>query len=302
VRVTNQMMSAGILTNLNQLRSRQASLTDQITSGERITRASEDPIAGTDVMRLQSRTQVMGQWEANLISSRTWVRNTEAKLTDITDLLNKAKELALQGANGSMSTESRQAMGPAADNLLQDMLAALNDQEPEGALFAGFKTDVTPFAIDTATGIVTYSGDSGDMQRDVGPGITMAANVHGNRLVSLTGGWANSDNMLTVAWNLAEGLKTGDTARIQATIDKVNVAHQTVVALRSEMGARDMRIEQLSSRMTDMKVQIDDLMQQAQGVDVPKALMDLNSAEVTYRSALQVGARVLPPTLADFLR
>lgn len=303
MRVTNQMMSSSLLANLNQMRSRQASLTSQVTSGDRITRVSEDPTAGSDVMRIQSRMQVMGQWEANLTNTRNWVRTTEAKLGDITDLLNKAKEMALQGANGSMSTESQQAMGPAADNLLQDLLAALNDKEPDGALFGGFKTDMNPFAVDMATGAVTYSGDDGDMQRDVGPGITMTANLHGDRLAEkLPAGWSDPDNMLAVVWNLAQGLKTGNTAQIQGTIDKLDGARQQVVALRAEMGARDTRIEQLNGRMDDMKVQMSDMLQQAQGVDMTKALMDLNNATVTYQAALQVGARILPPTLADFLR
>lgn len=298
MRVTNQMMASKMLTGINNLRSYTASLTNQITTGERFSKVSEDPVAGGEVMRIQSRGLMVKQWETSLANTKSWVRATEAKLGDITDLLNQAKELALTGANGSASDETRKALAPAGEQLLQNLLAALNEREPEGALFGGFVTDSDPFAINLATGTVTYAGDSGLMQRDVGPGVTMTANLPGDRIVNA----ASPDNMLTVVWDLAEGLKAGDIARVGGTLDRLDSVRESAVALRSEMGARDKRIEHLESRMKDAHVTLEEALQQAQGVDVAKALMDLNLADTTYRAALQVGARVLPPTLADFLR
>lgn len=304
MRVTNQMMANASLANLNRLRQQQATLNEQISSGQRITRPSEDPNAGAEVMRIQNRTNVMTQWEAALNDTKKWVRTTEARLTDITNLINTAKEMALQGANGTLSDTTRKGMAPGADQLLQDVLAALNEQEPDGALFGGFVTDKAPFAIDLTTGVVTYSGDAGNMQRDVGPGVSMTANLHGNRFLDPTStGWSTDpNNMLTTLWELAQGLKAGDANMVAATMGRLDKAHETVVSLRAEIGARDMRIEQLEQRMADTKVQLEDLLGQAQGVDPVKSIMDLNNAEVTYRAALQVGGRVLPQTLADFLR
>lgn len=303
MRVTNQMMAASMLYNVNQLRARTASLSDQISSGDRITKVSEDPTAGADVMRVQSRMAVMKQWDTNIGNTRNWVRATEAKLGDMTDILNQSKELALRAANGSMSAENRKELAVAAEALMQDLLAALNASEPEGALFAGFHTDIQAFSLDTATGLVTYTGDQGNVQRDVGPGVTMVANVHGDRLASnVPLGWGDPDNMLTTMWNLVEGLKTNDESRISATMGKLDDARKNVVALRSEMGARDVRMDQLELRLTDAQIQLEGMLEQAQGVDVAKAILDLNNADTTYRAALQVGARVMPQSLADFLR
>lgn len=303
MRVTNQMMAASMLYNVNQLRSRTASLSDQISSGDRITKVSEDPAAAADVMRVQSRLAVMKQWETNIGNTRNWVRATEAKLTDMTDILNQAKELALRAANGSMSAENRKELATAGEALMQDLLAALNANEPDGALFGGFHTDIQPFALDTATGAVTYSGDQGNLQRDVGPGVTMVSNIHGDRLAAnVPLGWSDPNNMLTTVWNLVEGLKTDDVSRISATMGTLDDARKSVIALRSEMGARDIRTTQLEGRLTDMRIQLDVVIEQAQGVDVAKAILDLNNADTTYRAALQVGARVMPQSLADFLR
>jgi flagellar hook-associated protein 3 FlgL len=303
MRVTNQMMAASSLYNINQLKQRTASLSEQVSSGDRFTRVSEDPTAGAEVMRIQSRTLHIKQWESTLTNTKSWVRMTESRLGDVSDLLVRAKELALQGANGALSDESRKALAPAAEQLLEDLLAGLNETEPDGALFGGFRTDGAPFAMDMLTGAVTYSGDTGNMHRDVGPGVTMTANIHGNRLTeNLATGWSDPNNMLTSMWNMVQGLKAGDINQVSAVMPHIETARQHMVALRSEMGARDMRIEQLENRMKDMQLQLDGALQQAQGVDMAKALLELNAADTTYRAALQVGANILPQSLADFLR
>lgn len=325
MRVTQQMMASSMFNNLNQLRLRQQSLTDQISSGDRITRVSEDPTAGAEVMRIQSRAQSVKQWKTSIGDAKSWVYATEAKLGDVTNILVQAKELALQAFNGSQSPETRKSLAPAADQLLQDLMAALNEREPVGALFGGFVTDQDPFtlATDPVTNapVVNYDGDSNGMQRDVGPGITLTANLPGNRLAgNLPGGWSDPDNMVTTLWSLSQALKAGQTEStyqppggppppapvVVHTSDDIlrnlESARQNVISLRSEMGARQMRIEALESRIQDTEVKLGDALQQAQGVDMAKAILELNSAETTYRAALQVGGRVMPQSLADFLR
>lgn len=323
MRVTQQMMANSMLGNLNQLRSRQATLSDQISSGDRITRVSEDPTAGAEVMRIQHRAESVKQWKANLGDAKSWVYATEAKLGDLSNILVQAKELALQAFNGSQSEESRKSLAPAAEQLLEDALAALNEQEPTGALFGGFVTDKSPFSLTTDpvtnAPVVSYIGDANGMQRDVGPGITLTANIPGSRLMNMTAGVADGNDMITTLWSLKEALKAGKTEsgytpppppppavptphNADQILRNLESARQNVIALRSEMGARQMRIESLESRIQTTEVQLDASLQQAQGVDMAKALLELNSAETTYRAALQVGGRIMPQSLADFLR
>ncbi|HLN64528.1 MAG TPA: flagellar hook-associated protein FlgL [Symbiobacteriaceae bacterium] len=343
MRVTNRMMAASSLYNVNQLKARTATLTEQVSSGDRFTRVSEDPSAGAEVMRIQHRSRAVEQWKSNLNNSKSWVYATEAKLGDITDLLNQAKELALTASNGTISEETRKALAPTAENLLKDLMAALNESEPDGAMFGGFKTEIQAFSLDDVMGTVTYNGDSGVMTRDVGPGVTLDVNIPGNRLVDDS----DPNNMVRLLWELKTALETpansasmdptwvdsngdlyvdenvdGDSVidapsstsklmpqaetslvnRISALVPKLDTVRQTVIGLRSEMGSRQVRIQALDARMTDTETNLADALQQAQGVDMTKAIMELNNADVAYRAALQVSAKILPQSLADFLR
>lgn len=298
MRVTTMMMSNSLGVQLNQLRSKSASLTDQLASGDRITRASEDLLAGSSVMRVQSRLQQLSQWGSNLVDAQQWIRSTESALGQITELLNRIKEDALIGANGPLDANVSATVSQDAQALLEDLLAALNGKQGEAAMFGGFQTGLDPFTLDWSTGLVTYNGDSGEMRRDLGPGVTLTANLAGDRF----GDWSAPDNLLTTVWQVVQGLQAGDAKGIQSTLGSLDKAISQVISLRAEMGTRDRRVEQLESAMTDTYLQLNSVLEQAQGVDAAKAIMELTNTESTYRTALQVGARIFPPTLADFLR
>lgn len=298
MRVTNQMMASNALTNLGSLRSRMDKLQNQVATGHRIERSSEDPTAGGDVMRVQSRLQLVDQWGKNLGDARAWTRATEGALAHMTDLLGRARDLALMGANDTMNNQQRQSIVPEAKQILEDLLATLNSEHMESNLFGGFGTTGAPFALDMAVGGVTYAGDSGEMLRDVGPGVTVSANTQGNRF----GNWAMPDNILTTVWQLTQDLQNGPSTAVANNLTNLDRGMQTLITLRTEAGARDRRLEQADMRLKDTMIHLEEIWQQAQGVDMEKAIIDLNSTETTYRAALQVGARVIPPTLADFLR
>lgn len=298
MRVTNQMMAGSVTANLNTLRSRMADLQQQASSGKRIEVSSDDPTAGGEVMRGQSRLQLMKQWDANLGNGKTWVRNTESALSHMTDLLGRVKELAINATNSSVSNNDRQNMKSEVDEILKDLVDTLNTNDGDGSLFAGFNTAAIPFALDNVTGAVTYSGDNGVMQRDVGPGVSIDVNLHGNRL----GTWSSSSNILTTVWQFAQDLANWPAGGTTSTLTDVDAGTQTLLALRAEIGAKDKRLEQVDSRMKDAYIQLQAMLQQAQGTEMAKTLIDMNLAEMTYRVALQVGARVVPPSLVDFLR
>lgn len=262
MRVTNQMMSTALLGNLNNLRARNASLTEQISSGNRITLASEDPGAANDVMRAQNRLQVLTQWGTDLGDTKDWVRSSESALSGITDLLNKAKEIAMVGANGTLEESVRQPLAAQMDAVMTDLLTALNGKQGDAAMFAGFKTGADPFAIDQTTGTVTYNGDTGAMKRDVGPGVTLTANLDGSRFGAVT----DPAHPLKVVWQLAQDLKltSGSADAVRGNLDNMSKALSNVINLRSEIGARDQRIAQLDTLHADMSVQLQDALQQAQ--------------------------------------
>lgn len=298
MRVTSQMIAANMLGNMNSLRSRLATLHQQISSGERISKVSEDPASGAEVIRIQGRQQQLEQWKAGLDNAKDWLRATETAVSDIISFVGKARDLAVAGSNGAITDEGRQAMVPEAERLLDSLLATLNEKHLDNALFGGFVSDTDPFTFDMTTGAVTYNGDTGSIQRTVGPGVTLGVNVSGDRVADPT----NPDNVLKVVWDLVQSLKNGPASAVGAQLDRLDSVQDSFIALRTEIGAKDLRLEQLESKAKSTSLHLETMLEQAQGVEVEKAIMELAAAETAYRAALQVGGRIMPQTLADFLR
>jgi flagellar hook-associated protein 3 FlgL len=300
MRVTNQMVSSSLLSNLNQLRRQSSTLVDQISSGSRISKVSDDPTAGAEVMRLQSKQESVKRWDANLSDAFEWVRTAEVALTQVTDRLHRARELAVAGTSSGLSDQNRADMAIEVDALLDDLVSTFDQQGPNGALFAGFQTDLgtgSPvFALDPLTGIVTYNGDVNAVQREVGPGVTVPVNITGDRLQTPA-------DVLGTVWQLAQDLRKGPAdGGSSALIGQLDQALGQVLSLRTENGSKEQRLLQVENRMKDLEIQLAAQMEKAQGVNMEKAIVDLQQAENTYMAALKVGGRIIPPSLVDFLR
>lgn len=298
MRVTERMMAGNLQGSLAALKSRMARMTDQISSGNRIRQPSDDPGAAGQAMRLQSKLSVMEQWETNLNDTRLWLGASEAALDRMTAILSRAREIAVAGANGATGEATRTALAPEIRQLTDELLEVLNAQQLGSALFAGTQTALSPFSLDPVTGLVTYAGNAGEMRREIGPGITVTANLTGTQL----GDWADPENMLTALWQLAQDLENQDHLAASASIGRIDGALEQVIAARALVGGRDRRLDQAEDQMRGAFVRISDALEQARGVDMAKAILELSVAETAYRAALQTGARSIPPTLADFLR
>jgi flagellar hook-associated protein 3 FlgL len=144
---------------------------------------------------------------------------------------------------------------------------------------------------------VIYSGDSGILNREIGVGITLSINVTGAQVFS---GASNIfDSLIMLRDNLIAGntaaISTGDINNLDRSIDNV-------LAYRAEIGAKINRLELHKERLGDMRVNFTKLLSANEDADMAEVIMNLQIQENVYRASLSTGARIIQPTLVDFLR
>ena len=130
----------------------------QVTSGKRFQTSSEDPIAATRAAALDRTVADNAQFarNSNILESR--LNYAEQSLTDVTLLLQKTRELALQGANSTLGQGERNMLVTELRQLRGELVDIANRDDGNGEyLFAGTSTGTRPFA-DSTTG-VSYLGD-----------------------------------------------------------------------------------------------------------------------------------------------
>jgi flagellar hook-associated protein 3 FlgL len=164
------------LQGLQGLLKRQAEVAQtqqQMVTGKLHTRAAENPTAVAQAQRIDHAVASLDQFEqsAGLLTNR--LRLQEEALADSGDVLSRARELALQANNASMSTEDRKLVAVEIRQLRAQMLSISNrDDGNERHLFAGRQDGVTPFT--DSSGSVTYAGDDGRNMIDVAPDLALA--------------------------------------------------------------------------------------------------------------------------------
>ncbi len=291
MRITENGMARTVLHDLMMNRNRLSSIYEQLSSGSRINRPSDDPGGTVTVMQVRSSLAEIEQFKTNTTTAMDLLSMGELALNEASEALNRLRELVIQGSNDILPDASLDSLGQMADGLVDHLLSLGNTQHAGRYLFAGYQTRTLPFSIEDS--VIHYAGDDGIMVHEVGPGIQMAMNVPGDRIFS---------DVLDVAVQVRDALLDRDSEAIRGQLDALDAAGDAILAVRSQIGGRMNRLELGRNRLEDMEISLARVMSETADVDLAEMVMRLATAEQAYQTSLATGARILPPTLLDYLR
>jgi flagellar hook-associated protein 3 FlgL len=175
MRISTGQMYQQSVSNILTKQTELARLQAQIATGKRILSPSDDPAASAQVLDIENATSQTDQYQRNadMITSRLQLEETT--IASASDVLTRARELALQGRSGQYSDEERSYLAVEVRQLLAQMMSLANTRDGNGEyLFAGFQGKTQPFALNSTTGDVDYNGDQGSRVVNVSPTNTVA--------------------------------------------------------------------------------------------------------------------------------
>jgi flagellar hook-associated protein 3 FlgL len=178
MRISDKMGYNQVTGNLQKNRSDMADLQNQAATQKRITKPSDDPSAAARV--LGSRTDERGskQFVKNVDVARSFLESTDQSLSELTESLTRAKELAIAQANDAgASAETRRAVAAEIEQIYNQAVQIGNRKLGERYIFAGYKTTKPPFDISGE-----YHGDDGDMRVQINKDAFVAMNVSGDKI------------------------------------------------------------------------------------------------------------------------
>lgn len=393
---------------LNDIQNKMAAQT-------RIKNLRDDPVAAGHGTRFQSKGLRLERFLTNITQVQGKMALAEGNMRSGLDILHRARELAVQGANGAYTKEQMAYMAQEVDQLLREFLEVANAQDAQGNyLFSGFRSKVEPFRVHTGrvdgsrdTEVITavqYVGDIGRNNAEVAESALMDFTFPGNRAF-----WAERQQIYSSVQALEYRVPADSTVRIDgvpielkqgdnvyAIIDRINAsgapvkarldpvrsslalegtfAHQIwpedvgggtvfqdlgvvrpgvgspplniaasagvyggsifdmMIALRDslysadvhriggaalrgvdeavesltanlgELGAKDARLLVTRARLEYERPEYLRFYSQEVDLDITKAVMDLKMLEYTHQAAVGTAARIIRPTLLDFLR
>lgn len=289
MRVTTQILAGRVLADLNATSARQMKVHQQMSSGRRLAVPSDDPVRVVNALRYRSNLAETEQYLNNVSDARGWLDNTDSALQNIASLLQRGRELAVQGAVTALPQSARDAMAEEVRSLRDEVINVGNTNADGRYLFSGTKT-LSP-AFDP---LGAYLGDTGLIQREIGPGVVLAVNVRGD--LAIAPAIAALD---TLAADIAAG---NITAVSGADLAQLDAAMDTLLRYRAEVGAKANRLELAENRLQDMNLSLNRLQSEVEDSDLVESSVELSQLEAAYRVALSAAGRIVQPTLLDFLR
>lgn len=324
-------MRVGENTTLNTVRDslarsrlRMNELQKQNATLKRVNAPSDDPVGNVKLMSIRNETLDNEQFERNASLAKTFLNYTDSSLEELTNLLGRAKELALgQASSAANGAESRLMVAEEVRNILSEVNAIANRRLGERHIFSGYKTHTQPF-----DDKLNYKGDDGKIMVEVQKDVFVGMNIPGKEIFlgapqaeAVKGAESaegdapaqpelamrptskvSGEDMFRTLEALRVGLMTNDVDQIRATLEPLDRISNRVITTRAQVGARTAGIDSALANMGKKNVFNAELQSGIEDADVIQVVSDMAREESVLRASLQASNKLIQPTLLEFLK
>jgi len=303
MRVTHHGLVERVINNTENRIELIAKSQEQVSTGLRVLRPSDDPAVAGEIMKLRSLINRQDQYRQNIRSGLANLNMTENALEQLRDLVIRTRALALKGANATLKPEDRQAIADYVDQNLRELLTIANRKSGGRYLFGGTETRYSPFhGVENTEGkledIIPRSLESQNpIELLYGEGERAEISISALDTFDLGDG----DTIFRILTDLRQALNEDDTLLTGDVLPRLDEALDQLNALSALVGARinssNMLLDQIDQQEITLTGRISDL----GDVDIIKAMVRLNEEMVSYELGLRMSAKVIQPSLVNFV-
>ncbi|MBN1267465.1 MAG: flagellar hook-associated protein FlgL [Anaerolineales bacterium] len=294
MRITHRMLISNAVENMEASMARLADLNSKYASGKKIQAPSDDPAVAVAGLSARSGIRNCENYIDLANTTGNWLDANDVALGQVIDEVTRALVLSETGVSDTVGEEERTTLSEELNSILNEIIEIGNTQHEGDYLFAGFLTQTRPFELVSGTpDTVSYSGDTGVIQRAVSPGQLITVNIDGD---------AAFNPVFDAIIRGRDALAANNKTEIGAAITDLQNAIESVKIVRTNNGSRKRQVNNTIDRLTDTKSDMETLLSQKEDINMAEVISDLQYQEVVYQSVLESGKMALNlPTLFSFL-
>ena len=301
--------------NLNKSLQRQELLQYQTSTGKRFRIPSDDPIGASKSLKFHTDLSKINQYKRNADDASSWMNETEMALEEINKVLHRTNDLVVQAASETNSPDDLLKIQAEISELKNHLIQIGNTTYAGRSIFTGYKTDKKLLNEDGTyevglSEIVGGSAQEEQVTYNVGVAEVIEVNTLGNKIFgsgdkdyssSVTAG---AEAYLIKMFSDLEAALGGDVSagELDGYITKIQDSRNNILSVTAEVGAKSNRLNMTVEKLKDQAINIEDLLSKNEDVGLPEAYMKLTMEENVYNASLAVGAKIIQPSLVDFLR
>lgn len=287
MRITEGMRYAEVLRNLGRIQSQHADASQQALTGVRIDRPSKDPSGAAELARIRASLSEHTRYKEAITMVRGDAELAESALAESSDLLSRAREIAMTGANGAISAEQRALMGQEVRGLRSELMHLANTKGTKGYIFAGSRTNLPPFGPSGA-----FVGDDVQQTIDIGSGAPVSVGASGARAFTATGG----RDVLADLEALSLALESNDLAGITGSLDSLEAGQQQLHGERSRSGLLVGRLDTSTAVFDQFELDAGRRQQQVGGADPFEAYSKMTALSGALERSVAVSRQIFELT------
>ena len=297
MRVTFNSYSDSLISQLGKQGNTQAKLQNQISSGQRINQASDDPIAAQRILSLQTSGAQMQQYYTNAGTALDISQASYNSVDGVRKATERASEIAVS-SSGVLSASSSAAYASEVDGLVEQSVQSLNSKFNGNYLLGGTKTDTPPFSVardanGKITG-VTYTGASAGASLKVGENNSVSPYTDGNTNQQL-GGYVNQ------LISLRDALASNNTTAAQGMQTTLTQNEDGVLGTLSSLGTMQSRLQSVQDSATADYDTLSNRLSKLNDVDVSTAVVQLTKSQTAYQISVQSASKIMANSLLNYL-
>lgn len=306
MRVTNNMLSSQLLLNLNRNAQQMNNTQTQLATGRKINKPSDDPVGITYSLRYRAELSSNEQYQKNVDSAVSWLEFNDTVMSQSGDVMQRMRELIVQASTGTNPQSALDSINEEMNQLKEQMVDIANSKLNGKYIFNGETYDIKPYdfpkAIDGSldtTNAGSVLTDPGKINFIVGEAVQLPINVTGNEVF---GSDTEGDNVFVIFNTVIQALTDGNQKGLSDQLDVIDSRVSKMLAIRSEIGAKTNRVDLMMGRLDDLGINLTELQSKVEDADFAELAMQSKIQENIYNASLSTGAKIISPTLVDFLR
>jgi flagellar hook-associated protein 3 FlgL len=301
-RITPAMVTSATLNDLNASLSSLQRTTDELSSGRTILEPSDNPYGASQVIDLQSQLEGLSAYEGNAQDGISWENTATNAMSSIGQVVQRVRELLVQGANGTYNQSDLETMALQVEQLTEAIKQDANTQYAGQYVFSGTETTTAPYEQGAND---EYKGNEETIGRTVGPGASVNITTNISTLLG-NGEEAEDEKLLDTLRTIAKNMR-GGTAEDQALLggadlQKLDANIATLTQLQASAGSATDQLQTALTRNEDLQNSITEALSNTDATNIAAASITYANEQAAYEAALRAGASIVQESLLNFLQ
>ncbi len=291
MRVTTAQMFNSATYNINKTQQNYYDIQQTLLTQKRVNKPSDDPTGASQISEVKNSMNRLEQYGRNIDKAGSFIGATELALSEVIEELNKVLDTAIDINGGNATGTDYQVAAQQIESNFANIVQSANAKDGDRFVFSGYRTSTQAF---DSNG--DYQGGSGEyIEIEITGDNFLEINLCGDDV------FKGPIDVFQAVSDLKAAVESGDQDQIKAMIPTVEAALDQIIAMRSGIGSKTVRMEAAEENNASLEEAYAQILSNLEDIDIAEATSEYAYQEEVYQATLMVSSKIFEQSILDFI-